>query len=205
MSFVGGALITRWAPFAATLLLAVAFGGCVQQAALENQVRHAEWQARTLSTQTDLRLAGAALSAQLVELEALYQQSPDDRRVLELLTRGYLLWARGFVEVSELEAVEAGDAARAERERRLGRDAESRAHYYASKLSPPPRDISRLATAFTGADAACARHDRASYERELGGLLGVAQVDPEQRLETALLEQLAAIRLLPKVAARCGF
>lgn len=182
-----------------------ALGGCAQQAVLENQVRHAQWQARTLSTQTDLRLAAAALSAQLVELEALHQESPDDRRVLELLARGYRLWARGFVELSRLEAVDAGDAGRAEHERRLGSDASARARYYASKLAPPPRDASRLATALAEADAACTRHDRPSYERELGGLLGAPEGDAEQRLETALLKQLAATRLLPNVAARCGF
>jgi len=188
------------------LLLPQALTGCVQQAVLENDVRSAEWQARTLSTAADPSLAHAALSAQLVELEALYQRDPHDARVATLLVRGYRLMAVGFVELRRLEAVAAGDSARAEQEQTLRADALSRASYYrahgAAKTADAPLGIEQR---LEGPAAACARHDRAGYESQLTVLLSEAEQNPEQRLERALTRKLAGAWLLPQVAARCHF
>src|SRR6185369_14925518 len=150
-------------------------------------------------------IAHAALSSQLVELEALYQRDPSDRRVSTLLVRGYLLMGRGFVELRRLEAVAAGDEARAEQEARLRADAEARARYYASRAQPaltPP--ALELEDRLRAAAAACERHDLASYERQLNLLLSEPESSPEQRLERALSNRLASAWLMPKVAARCG-
>ncbi len=193
--------------FAAPLALALALGGCVQQAVLENDVRSAQWKARTLSTAADLSLAHAALAAQLVELEALYQREPSDARVLGLLERGYRLMARGFIELRHLEALAAGDLARAEEERLLRTDAESRARYYREKLGPNAAGSvgAGLDSDFAEPEAACVRHDRTSYEARLNALLAKPEVAAEQRLERTLSRKLAAAWLMPNVAARCKF
>jgi hypothetical protein len=182
----------------------------VQQAVLENDIRSAQWQARTLSTATDLDLAGAALSAQLVELEALYQRSPDDARVLTLLDRGYRLWASGFVELRRLEALREGDTARAAQQMQLRADAEARARYYRERLPKDAPDArSTLESALAEPEAACGRHDRAGYEQQLHALLAEPARDAEARLERALLQRLAAAWLSPwlspGVEARCAF
>jgi hypothetical protein len=187
--------------------LALALGGCVQQAVLENDVRSAQWKARTLSTAADTQLAFAALSSQLVELEALHQRDPSDARVLGLLDRGYRQLAHGFIELRYLEALAAGDAARAEAETRLRSDAEARARYYRERLGSGASDRAPLAveSAFSEAEAACARHDRSDYEQRLNALLAAPEQKPEDRLERALVRRIAGAWLLPAVAARCKF
>jgi hypothetical protein len=187
------------------LLLAFAAGGCVQHAVLENDVRSAEWKARTLSTAVDLNLAHAALSAQLVELEALYQRDPSDARVRSLLARGYRLMAGGFVELRRLEALAAGDTARAEQERALRSDAEARARYYRGSPPSGSESHSSLERDFAEPEVACARHDRVGYEALLNALLTKPEGDAEGRLERALEQKLAANWLMPNVAARCRF
>lgn len=185
------------------LCLACLLCGCVRDAVLENDVHTAVWKSRTLATATDPALAHAALSAQLVEQEALYQRTPNDPRIRALLERGYLLMARGFIELRRLRAWTAGDAAQVEQERQLAANAEARARYYAGKgaaLSPLP-----LEQALAAAKAACERHDRAGYERELNALLAKPQPAPEERLQQVLAGQLAAAWLTPNVAARCAF
>lgn len=181
--------------------LLLAASGCVQHAVLENDVRSAEWKARTLSTASNLSLGEAALSAQLVELEALYQRDSSDRRVKNLLSHGYRLLAYGFVEARRLEALAQGDGARAELELRDRRDAEARARYYGGSQVAP----SLLQSGLSPADAACHAHDRDAYERSLAELLAAPETNPEQRLERALLRRLARSYLAPQVAARCGF
>jgi hypothetical protein len=205
LSAVGGALsIVRRATLG--LWLALSLSGCMQQAVLENDVRSAQWKARTLSTATDLNIAEAALSAQLVELEALYQRAPEDARLLGLLDRGYQLMARGFIELRHLDAVNAGDTARAEQELRLRTDAEARARYYRQRLgSSAPSAPSRLESDLVEAEAACARHDRATYEQNLNALLAEPESAPEARLERALLKKLAGAWLMPNAAVRCKF
>jgi hypothetical protein len=204
LSTLGGLLSQkRW-----LALALLALSGCVQQAVLENDVTNATWKARTLATATDLRLAEAALAAQLVELEALYQRNPDDARVLGLLEHGYSLMARGFVEARRLEAIAAGDEARAERERRAQTDAEARARYYRAPSSFALRLASAPAGAeqeLTAAERACRRRDRSEYERELNGVLLRSEQRPEARLGHALAQRLAAAWLMPKLAARCHF
>lgn len=190
----------------AGLALLAATSGCVQQAVLENDVRSAQWKARTLATATDLRLAEAALSAQLVELEALYQRDARDRRVLGLLDRGYQLMARGFVELHRLEAVAAEDRARAAQEAKAAADAEARAKFYRAGLAagdqtPPLALQSELGEA----ERACQRRDRAGYEQALNLILAQPEREAEQRLERELLRRQAAAWLLPGVAARCTF
>lgn len=190
----------------AGLALLAATSGCVQQAVLENDVRSAQWKARTLATATDLRLAEAALSAQLVELEALYQRAARDRRVLGLLDRGYQLMARGFVEVHRLEAVAAGDRARAAQEAKLAADAEARAKFYRAGLAAADQAPTLALQSELGeAERACQRHDRAGYEQALNLILAQPERDAEQRLERELLRRQAAAWLLPGVAARCAF
>lgn len=179
----------------------------MQQAVLENDVRSAQWKARTLSTAADTNLAFAALSSQLVELEALHQRDPSDARVLGLLDSGYRLLAHGFIELRYLEALAAGDAARAEAETRLRSDAEARARYYRERRGSAGPKLAPLAveSAFTDAEAACARHDRSDYERRLNALLAALEQKPEERLERTLVRRLAGAWLLPAVAARCKF
>jgi hypothetical protein len=171
---------------------------------LENDVRSAIWKSRTLSTTVDLSLAQAALSAQLVELEALYQRDPSDERVRRLLARGYALMGRGFVELRQLEALAAGDVARADRERALRADAEARARYYAAKLEPSSLEL-KLDSELSLAEQACRRRDRAAYEAELNRLLQAAAGSAEERLQTALVQAQARAWLQPNVAARCAF
>jgi hypothetical protein len=177
----------------------------VQHAVLENDIRSAEWKARTLATASNLRQAEAALSAQLVELEALYQRDASDARVRELLSRGYALLSRGFIEARRLEGVATGDSASAEREQRDQVDADGRAAFYGKSLAPDATRRSALGSALTEAEAACQKHDRAAYEHALNELLARAQRDPEQRLEHALAQRLAALWLEPRVAERCAF
>jgi hypothetical protein len=189
------------------VVLAVSLSGCVQQAVLENDVRSAQWKARTLATAADLSIAHAALSAQLVELEALHQRDPSDGRVLGLLDHGYGLMAHGFIELRRLEALAAGDTARADQESALRADAAGRARYYRQKLGSGSSSLVRLRVEsdFAEPEAACARHDRAAYEAELNELLLEREQAPEQRLERALERRLAAAWLMTNVAARCKF
>jgi hypothetical protein len=185
---------------------AFSLAGCVTHAVLENDVRSAQWRARTLSTAADPSLAYAALSAQLVELEALYQRDPRDTRVLGLLDHGYRLMAHGFIELRRWEALGAGDAGRAEQEALLRGDAEARARYYRERLpSGAATSRLRLESEFAEPDAACARHDRAGYEQRLNALLAASEKAPEERLERALSRRLASARLMPNVALQCGF
>jgi hypothetical protein len=203
----GAALsVVRGGRFLAALT-ALALSGCVAQAVLENDVRSAQWKARTLSTAADPSLAHAALSAQLVELEALYQRDSSDTRVLGLLDRGYRLMAHGFVELRYLEALGAGDLGRAEQEAMLRADAEARARYYRERLATGGASSAplRFESDFAEPDAACARHDRAAYEQQLNALLAASEKAPEERLERALSRRLASARLLSNVAERCKF
>ena len=188
-------------------IFALTLSGCVQQAVLENDVRSAQRKARTLSTAADTSLAFAALSAQLVELEALHQRDPSDARVLGLLDRGYRLMGHGFIELRYLEALAAGDTARAEAEARLRSDAEARARYYRERLSPSAPKLAPLAVEgdFTEAEAACGRRDRNGYEQRLNALLAAPEQKPEERLERTLVRRIAGAWLLPGVAARCKF
>jgi hypothetical protein len=188
-------------------VLALSLSGCVQQAVLENDVRSAQWKSRTLSTAADPSLAFAALSSQLVELEALHQRDPSDARVLGLLDRGYRLMAHGFVELRYLEALGSGDLANAERAQQLRADAEARARYYRERLRFGSARSAPLAVEsdFAEAEAACARHDRAGYEARLNALLTAPEKAPEARLERTLSRRLAASWLAPNVAARCQF
>ena len=192
-----------------TAIFALALSGCVQQAVLENDVRSAQWKARTLATAADTELAFAALSAQLVELEALHQRDPRDVRVLVLLDRGYRLMAHGFIELRHLEALAAADSARADREARLRADAEARARYYRKPLDggegAPRLEPLSVQSAFAEAEAACSRHDRADYEQRLNGMLSVTEREPEERLERTLVRRIAGAWLMPNVAARCKF
>lgn len=175
----------------------------MQQAVLENDVRNAIWKSRTLATSSDPNLAYAALSAQLVELEALYQRDAGDRRITLLLARGYELMAQGFVELRRLDAIASGDDARAAQEESLKKDAQARSIYYRTAGNAAP--VSSIQPQLAEADAACRAHDRARYEERLNGLLTLTEQHPEQRLEHALLRQVASLWLMPKVAVRCGF
>lgn len=189
--------------------LALALGGCVQQAVLENDVRSAIWKSRTLSTATDLSLAHAALSAQLVELEALYQRDSSDFRVKDLLAKGYGLMAHGFVELRYLDALSQGDTARADYELGLRADAERRSRYYLHHGLPEstarPGDVNALDAELAQAEQACRQHDRAAYEAELNRLLANAKPKPEQQLQVTLVHALASAWLRPRVAERCAF
>lgn len=189
----------RWSALA--LAGAVLATGCVQHAVLENDVRSAEWKARTLTTASNLRIAEAALSAQLVELEALYQRNDDDPRIRALLSRGYGLLARGFIEARRLEALAEADDARAELELRDRRDAEARARYYRGADVDPARSL--IESELGAVEAACQKHDRAAYERVLTALLAAPERAPEERLERALLRRLARSYLAPRLAERC--
>lgn len=191
----------------ALLGIALALGGCVQQAVLENDVRSAIWKSRTLSTATDLSLAHAALSAQLVELEALYQRDSSDFRVKQLLAKGYGLMAHGFVELRYLDALSQGDTARADYELGLRADAERRSRYYMhhglpeSTVPGPKAFDADLAQA----EAACQKHDRTAYEAELNRLLASRESKPEKQLQLTLVHALAGAWLRPRVYERCGF
>jgi len=207
VSALGGTLKAVRGGRAVAALLALFLGGCVQHAVLENDVRSAQWKARTLATAADPSLAHAALSAQLVELEALHQRDPRDARVLSLLNRGYRLMAHGFIELRYLEALSAGDLGRAAQEARLRSDAEARARYYRERLGAASGAGERLQleSAFAEAEAACARHDRTDYEQRLNALLSAPEKQPEERLERTLARRIAGSWLLPSVAARCKF
>lgn len=183
----------------------MSLSGCVQQAVLENDVRSAQWKARTLATAQDVGLAYAALSAQLVELEALYQRDPRDARVLGLLDRGYRLMAHGFIELRYLEALERGELATADREQQLRGDVEARARYYRQQLGDGPRPPLAVESDLAEPEGACARHDRATYEQRLHALLAAPETKAEERLERALSRRLAASLLSAGVAARCRF
>ncbi len=187
-------------------MLCCAALGCVRDAVLENDVRSAQWKARTLATQSDLNVAEAALSAQLVELEALYQRDASDPRVVGLLDAGYGLLAQGFIEARRLDAVAEGDSARAAQEVEKAAQAEARAKFYRASL-PAATPSARIALtgALSEAERACQRHERQGYERQLHALLVEPEGDPEQRLKRALLRRLASAWLLPGVSARCGF
>jgi hypothetical protein len=195
-------------------ILGLLFGinGCVHDAVLDNDIARARAAQACLLTATDVRLAEAALSAQLVELEALYLRDTRDYRaqgVLGLLDDGYGLMAQGFIELRRLDAVAAGDIARAEQERQLQADAAARSRFYRARSGHlaesalPRRD---LKTAFfSGAEAACQKHDRAGYERSLSALLAQSESSPQHRLELALAQRQAAAWLMPNVSARCAF
>jgi hypothetical protein len=179
---------------------------------LDNDITRAHARERALATAADLSIAEAALAAQLVELEALYLRDTRDYRardVLDLLDRGYALMAQGFIEVRRLDAVAAGDTARAEQERRLQADATERSRSYRGlaaglPLGGPPR-LDLLARFLGGAEAACQAHDRASYEQNLSALLARSARSPSDRLTLALAKRQAAAWLMPNVSARCGF
>jgi len=196
--------------------LGLTLGGCVQQAVLENDVRSAQWKARVLSTQNDLDLAEAALSAELVELEALYQRAPGDRRIAGLLANGYWLFADGFIEAHRLEALTAGDQVEATRQEERQTRARARHAYYGklgtdSAAHDEPSTSPANKPGFGGAwllerpRAACATHDRTGYERELNDLLRSRESQPEDRLGLALAQWLARSWLQPAVSARCKF
>ena len=205
MSALGGPLsLVRSSLVLVLAALSITTSGCVQHAVFENDVRSAIWKSRTLSTAADLQIAHAALSAQLVELEALYQRNPTDERVRLLLARGYALMARGFVQLRYLEALIAGDHALAERELSLQADAEARARYYATTLAPERLRL-RLYDVIGSAQRACQSHDRTRYEAELNQLLQSHPLAPEQQLDGALAQALARAWLQENVARRCAF
>ena len=193
------------------LALCVATASCVRQAVLENQLSLAQDRERALAQSSDLNVAEAALSAHLIELEALLHQRGQyrEQQLFELLHRGYTLLARGFIEARRLDAVAAGDSARAEAEGRLLANAEARAREYRrlagqglddrSSEPTPPHELLRRA------EATCRTKDAAGYERELTALLARAANSPDERLRLALAQRLAAAWLMPAVAARCGF
>jgi hypothetical protein len=204
-----GGLLSR---VVALLALSVLSSGCVRDAVLDNEIERAQDKQAALETATDLHIAEAALSAQLVELEALFQRETRGLRqvgISDLLDRGYGLMEQGFIEARRLEAVAAGDTARAEQERALQADAHARSHYYRGQaghlpMSAPPR--LDLKTEFLrDAEAACQKHDRGGYERKLSALLAQTPGSPDDRLELALAKRQAAAWLMPNVAARCGF
>lgn len=208
MSLVGGLLSRSFV--AGWLLLGVT--GCVHDAVLDNDIARAHATQASLLTATDVRIAEAALSAQLVELEALYLRDTRNYRaqgVLDLLDKGYGLMAQGFIELRRLDAVAAGDTARAEQERQLQADATARSSYYRARSGHHPEGtLPRLdlkAAFFGGAEAACQQHDRAAYERSLSALLARSNSSPERRLELALAKRQAAAWLMPNVFARCAF
>lgn len=209
MPSVGG-LLSRVG--VALLALSVLSTGCVQDAVLDNEIARAHDKQAALRTAGDLNIAEAALSAQLIELEALFQRETRDFRqvgISDLLDRGYGLMAQGFIEARRLEAVAAGDTARAEQERALQADAHSRSRYYRGRATPLPESApSRLdlkAEFLRDAEAACQKHDRAGYEQKLSTLLAQSPGSPHRRLELALAKRQAAAWLMPNVAARCGF
>ena len=70
LSVVGGALNTLRFGWYFSAIFALTLGGCVQQAVLDNDVRSAQWKARTLSTAADTELAFAALSTEAAQKAA---------------------------------------------------------------------------------------------------------------------------------------
>jgi hypothetical protein len=203
VSLVGG-FLSRQLAFA--LCLAFSSSGCVQQAVLENDVQNAQLKARVLATQVDLELAQAAAARELVELEALFQRAPGDSRVTALLTQGYARWADDFVEAERLEALAAGDEARAAQHERRQADARARSAYYGDRAGKPdaigaPQGPGLLAPA----DDACRKRERERYEQELDTLLRSSTKLPEGRLQLALAQRLARLKLLPPISQRCGF
>lgn len=204
-----GGLLSR------TLLLSFALlglTGCVQDAVLDNEIARAHDKRAALGTAIDLNIAEAALSAQLVELEALFQRETRDfrqRGVADLIDRGYGLMAQGFIEARRLEAVAAGDTARAEQERALQADADARSRYYRGRAGHVPESApTRLdlkSEFLRDAEVACQKHDRTGYEQRLSALLAQSPSSPHHRLELALAKRQAAAWLMPNVAARCGF
>ncbi len=179
---------------------------------LDNDIARAHAVQASLLTATDVRIAEAALSVQLVELEALYLRDTRGYRargVLDLLDGGYGLMAQGFIELRRLDAVAAGDSARAEQERQLQADAMARSRYYRARSGHlPASTVPRLdlkTAFFGGAEAACQKHDRAGYEHSLSALLAQSESSPQRRLELALAKRQAAAWLMPNVAARCAF
>ena len=206
LSAVGGTLKLLRSGCLLALLSALSLNGCVAQAVLENDVRSAQWKARTLSTAADPSLAYAALSAQLVELEALYQRDPSDERVRGLLDHGYRLMAHGFIELRYLEALGAGDSGRAEQEKQWREDADGRARYYrGQRAAGSASSPLAVESDFAEPVAACAHHDRPTFEARLNALLAAREKTPEGRLERALSRRLASAWLLPNVAAHCDF
>ena len=205
----GGALSLRALLAAATF--SVVASGCVRDAVLENDVQNAERKARVLASVSDCEHAEAVLAAQLVELEALYLRSPRDRRVLELLGRGYFRMAGGFLEARRLEALAAGDAADASYQARRQEDARARASFYRSRVGPLDTPETTLAVGqslgaqLRLAEAACQAHDRLRHDAVLTALLAQRDPRPEKRLELALAQRLARSLLKPEVSARCQF
>jgi tetratricopeptide (TPR) repeat protein len=63
---------------------------------------------RSFDAEGDLEIARAAAPAQLKAADGLLETVPEDRRVLELVARGYLLYTFGFVE-DELESTPGGE------------------------------------------------------------------------------------------------
>lgn len=173
----------------------------MRDAVLQNRVQAAFERDATLAASTDLALAEPALAAQLIELEALAARTPEPR-VLALLSQSYDLWAQGFVELRRLEALAAGDTARAERERRQRADAEARATEYARLARSAPR-ADTLAPFLAAAMAACRERDASRYERELGALLAREPRERSEALRLALAQRHAAAWLMPRVAERC--
>jgi hypothetical protein len=178
--------------------------GCVERAVLENDVRNAIGKSRALDTESDVALAFAALSSQLVELEALYQRDPNDSRVRALLSRDFSLMARGFVELRYLDALSIDDRARADYEAGLRADAEARARFYGKGLGPDALRL-RLDQELAPARTACEHHDHSRYEAELHRLLRASPDAAGARLESALLAALSARLLDPRLAQRCEF
>jgi len=198
-----------WRRASATLTLFVACTGCVRDAVLENDVRNAQWKARTLATATDLEIAEAALSAELVELEALYQRAPTEPRVLELLASGYARMALGFIEARRLEAIVSTDTAQATHQAERRSAALARAAFYANAAGQKSRALGKqpriLALTLSQAEAACRSRNRADYEARLSALLATPDSSPELRLDNALTRRLARSWLKPAVRARCSF
>lgn len=177
----------------------------MQQAVLENDVHSAQMKERVLTTQVDLDLAQAAAAHELVELEALFQRSPRDARVTALLAAGYTRWADDFVEAERLQALAAGDEASAAQHERRQADARARSAYYRGQNGPWGQYAVPRPNPLVQADAACKRRDRARYEQELDALLRATTKAPEERLQLALSQRLARLKLLPTVSQRCGF
>ncbi len=172
---------------------------------LENDVQSAQLKERVLTTQLDLELAQAAAAHELVELEALYQRAPRDRRVAVLLAAGYTRWANDFIEAERLEALAAGDEAKAAQHERRQADARARSAFYRGQDGPWGRYSVPSPNPLAQADDACKKRDRERYERELDALLRATAKNPEERLRLALTQRLARLKLLPAVSQRCGF
>src|SRR5258706_2706627 len=151
----------KWRALLGATFGALLLAGCVQSAVLENDVRAAEARDAALGGASDLELADAALASELVELEALYRRAPKDARVLSLLSRGYAMYGLGFVEPRRLEALAAGDAARADYEAARRRGALERAAFFAEASASPAlrpwRELAALGATDPGARASSGR------------------------------------------------